>query len=115
MERQAIERVVAKTECVVLAAAGGVVAEPETYSYLLSHFHTVWLKATPEEHMQRVRAQGDERPMAGNPKAMDELSAILRSREALYERAEATVNTSGKSLAESHAELVHAVGRLDIL
>ena len=112
LERQALERIVARTECVVLAAAGGIVAEPETYNFLLRHFHTLWLKATPQEHMQRVRAQGDDRPMAGNPKAMEELNAILRSREALYGRAEMTLNTSGKAISECRAELVRAARRL---
>ncbi len=115
LERQALERIVAKTNSVVLAVAGGIVAEPETYNFLLRHFHTIWLKASPDEHMQRVRAQGDERPMAGNPKAMEELNSILKSREALYRRAEATVDTSGKSLPESKVELIRAVKQLGVL
>ena len=114
LERQALERIVAKTDCVVLAVAGGIVAEPETYNFLLRHFHAIWLKATPEEHMSRVRAQGDNRPMAGNPKAMEELNSILESREALYRRAEATVNTRGKTLSECRAELVRTVRQLGI-
>ncbi len=114
LERQALERVVARTDCVVLAVAGGIVAEPETYNFLLRHFHTIWLKAAPDEHMRRVRAQGDERPMAGNPKAMEELNAILKSRETLYGRAEATVNTSGKLLQDSSAELVRVVKQLGV-
>ncbi len=114
LERQALERIVARTDCVVLAAAGGVVAEPETFNFLLRHFHTVWLKAAPEDHMTRVRGQGDDRPMAGNPKAMEDLNFILRSREALYGRAETVVDTSGKSLQDSRADLVRAVARLGI-
>ena len=109
LERQAVERVVARTDHVVLAVAGGIVSEPETYSYLLRHFHTVWLKATPEEHMLRVRHQGDERPMAGNPQAMEELRSILTSREALYAQAEAVVNTSGLSTAETLERLTRTV------
>ena len=115
LERQALERIAAVIDCVVLAVAGGIVSEPETYNFLLRHFHTVWLKAAPEEHMERVRSQGDERPMAGNPKAMEELNSILASREALYARAEATVNTSGQSVAESKGELIAAVERLGVL
>lgn len=115
LERQALERIVGKTDCLVLAVAGGIVAEPETYSFLLRNFHAIWLKATPEEHMQRVRMQGDERPMAGNPKAMEELNSILASREALYARAEATVNTGEQSLLESKAALIGVVKRLAIL
>ncbi len=109
LESQALERVVATSDAIVLAVAGGIVAEPRTYAFLLRHFHTVWLRATPEEHMLRVRAQGDERPMAGNPKAMEELRSILTSREALYARAEAQVNTSGKTLEASKAELLAAI------
>ena len=115
LERQALERVVARTDCVVLAVGGGIVAEPETYNFLLRHFHTIWLKATPEEHMLRVRGQGDERPMAGNPKAMEELNSILTSREALYGRAEATVNTSGKALPESRADLIQVIRQIGAL
>jgi len=92
-----------------------VVSEPETFHFLLGRFHTIWLKAAPEEHMQRVRAQGDERPMAGNPKAMEELNAILKSREALYTRAEVTVDTSGRTVPESAAELLRAVRQLGVL
>src|SRR5262249_44414208 len=93
----------------VLAAAGGIVSQPETFNYLLQNFHTIWLKAKPEEHMARVRGQGDERPMAGNPDAMDELRSILKSREALYARAEAHVNTSGSTLEESLAAVLEAI------
>jgi XRE family aerobic/anaerobic benzoate catabolism transcriptional regulator len=114
LERQALERVIAGAARLVLAAAGGVVSAPETYELLLDRFHTVWLKAAPEEHMARVRAQGDERPMAGNPKAMEELNAILKAREALYARADETVDTSGRTLGESSADLLQAVRRLGI-
>ncbi len=115
LERQALERVVSTRDCLALAAAGGIVSEPETFQFLLSRFHTIWLKAAPEEHMQRVRAQGDERPMAGNPKAMEALNAILKSREALYARAEMTIDTSGRSVEESAEELLRAVQRLGIV
>jgi XRE family aerobic/anaerobic benzoate catabolism transcriptional regulator len=114
LERQALERIVARMDRLVLAAAGGVVGEPETFAFLLRHFHTVWLKASPEEHMQRVIRQGDVRPMAGNPKAMEELNAILTRREALYARAEAKVDTSGRTLDESRADLIEAVRRLGV-
>ena len=114
LERQALERIVARTDGVVLAAAGGIVGEPETFNFLLRHFHTIWLKATPEEHMSRVRAQGDNRPMAGNPQAMEELNSILRSREALYGRAGTLIDTSGKSLADTRAELARAVRQLGV-
>ena len=109
LEAQAVERVAATHEQVVLAVAGGIVSEPRTFDFLLRHFHTVWLRAQPEEHMARVRAQGDERPMAGNPSAMDELKSILTSREALYARAQAQVNTSGRTLDESLRDLLGVI------
>jgi XRE family transcriptional regulator, aerobic/anaerobic benzoate catabolism transcriptional regulator len=115
LERQALERVVATSGAVVLAVAGGIVAEPETFTFLLRHFHTIWIKARPEEHMERVRNQGDLRPMSGNPKAMEELHSILTSREELYAKAEATVDTSGRSLEESKWDLVATVRKLEIL
>jgi len=115
LERQALERVAATTREVVLAIAGGIVSEPETYRFLLEHFHTIWLKATPEEHMRRVRAQGDERPMAGNPKAMEELVSILTSREALYARADAMVGTSGKTIEESLRDVLDTIAGLGFL
>jgi XRE family aerobic/anaerobic benzoate catabolism transcriptional regulator len=112
LERQALERTVAKYDAVVLAAAGGIVSEPETYAFLLANFHCAWLRASPEEHMQRVREQGDVRPMAGNPKAMDDLRSILTSREALYAKAELAIDTSGQTIAQSLDALVRALRNL---
>ncbi len=106
LEAQAISRIIATYDTLILAVAGGLVAEPDTYKTLLAHFHTIWVKASPEEHMTRVRAQGDTRPMAGNPEAMDQLKSILKSREALYERADAQLDTAGKPLQTSVNELV---------
>jgi XRE family aerobic/anaerobic benzoate catabolism transcriptional regulator len=106
LEAQALSRVIATHDSMILAVAGGIVAEPETYNRLLTHFHTIWVKATPAEHMARVREQGDERPMAGNPEAMEQLKSILTSREALYEKALAQLDTSGRAEEESLAELV---------
>jgi len=106
LEAQALMRVIATHETMILAVAGGIVAEPETYKNLLSHFHTIWVKAAASEHMLRVLAQGDTRPMSGNPEAMEQLKSILASREALYEQAEAQLDTSGKSLDASLAELL---------
>lgn len=109
LENQALERVAATHTGVVLAVAGGIVAEPETFHTLLSMFHTVWLKATPEEHMERVRAQGDLRPMKGKPEAMEQLRALLKARETLYEKAEAELDTSGKAVEASSEELERLV------
>lgn len=105
LEAQALGRVAQAHGAVILAAAGGIVAEPDTCETLLARFHTVWIKASPEEHMARVRAQGDTRPMAGHPQAMDQLKAILKSREALYERASSQLDTRGKTVRTSADEL----------
>jgi len=115
LERQALENIVATADAAVLAVAGGIVAAPETFTYLLRHFHTIWIKARPEEHMERVRNQGDLRPMSGNPRAMEELHSILASREELYSKAEATVDTSGRTLEESKLDLLATVRKLEIL
>ncbi len=106
LEAQAIDRVIATHDTMILAVAGGIVAEPETYANLLGHFHTIWVKATPAEHMARVREQGDTRPMAGNPEAMDQLKSILTARETLYERALARLDTSGHTVEESLDDLM---------
>ena len=106
LESQALQRVIATHDSVILAVAGGIVAEPMTYNTLLSNFHTVWVKASPEEHMKRVQAQGDDRPMAGNPEAMEQLRALLVSREPLYDRAEARLDTTGRSFDQSLDDLM---------
>jgi XRE family aerobic/anaerobic benzoate catabolism transcriptional regulator len=105
LERQSLERVVATHDRIILAVAGGIVSQPETYNYLLRNFHTVWLRAEPEEHMARVRGQGDERPMAGNPDAMAELRNILTAREALYAKADAHIDTA-KMTPEKSVEAI---------
>ncbi|MBR1139345.1 MULTISPECIES: helix-turn-helix transcriptional regulator [Bradyrhizobium] len=115
LERRALERVVATADEVVLAVAGGIVAEPETFAFLLRHFHTIWLKARADEHMERVRAQGDLRPMSGNPQAMDELKSILASREELYAQAELMVDTSGRTPDETTRDLVDSIAKLGIV
>lgn len=109
LEKQALEKTVSEYESVVLAAAGGVVSDPDTYAYLLKHFYTIWLRAEPEEHMQRVRQQGDERPMAGNPQAMKELKTILTSRESMYGSADLELDTSGKTVKACSKELLSMV------
>jgi XRE family aerobic/anaerobic benzoate catabolism transcriptional regulator len=108
-ERGALERVIAEHEAAVITTAGGIVANPETYALLLRRAHTVWIKARPEEHMSRVMAQGDFRPMAQNRAAMTDLVAILEARRADYARAEAEVDTSGDSAEQSFAALLRVV------
>ena len=111
-EKSALERVVATHEAAVITTAGGIVSDPETYALLLRRSHTVWIKARPEDHMSRVMAQGDFRPMAQNRAAMADLLAILEARRADYARAEAEVDTSGAALEQSFAELVRVVADL---
>ena len=90
-ERQALERALAEHPAAVIAAGGGLVSDPATYELLLSRCRTIWLKASPAEHMQRVIAQGDMRPMADNREAMADLQRILAARGPLYARADAEV------------------------
>jgi XRE family aerobic/anaerobic benzoate catabolism transcriptional regulator len=96
-EQRAIEDVVRHYPQAVIATPGGIVSEPATYKLLLSHCYTVWLKAEPEEHMDRVLAQGDKRPMSGNREAMEDLKRILEGRAAFYSKADMAINTSGRS------------------
>ena len=105
LEAEALDDVVATHERVVLAVAGGLVEQASTFAEVLARFHTVWLRAAPFEHMERVRAQGDLRPMAGDPRAMARLREILEAREALYGRAEHHLDTAGRSVDASLAEL----------
>jgi XRE family aerobic/anaerobic benzoate catabolism transcriptional regulator len=108
-ERVCLERVVAENDSAVIAAAGGIVSNAETYGFLLRRTHTVWIKARPEEHMRRVMAQGDFRPMAQNREAMADLVAILDARSADYARAEAELDTSGDTVEDSFASLIRMV------
>jgi len=101
LELQALERIVGAHSEFVLAVAGGIVAQPDAFEFLLRNCHTVWLKADPNEHMARVRAQGDERPMAGFPDALESLRGILRNREEDYARASISVDTSGAALDDT--------------
>ncbi len=109
LERQSLERIAATHNTLILAVAGGIVSEPDTYNYLLRNYHTIWLKAAPEEHMARVLGQGDQRPMAGSPDAMEELRNILTSREALYARAKFEVDTSNATLNDSLEAVLSAI------
>lgn len=111
LERQSLERTVATHDAVILAVAGGIVSQPDTFDYLLRNFHTIWLSAEPEEHMARVRGQGDERPMAGNPDAMQELRRILKSRASQYARASSQVDTSKASVEESLKAVLREIRR----
>jgi XRE family transcriptional regulator, aerobic/anaerobic benzoate catabolism transcriptional regulator len=109
MEQAALTQLLARKELMVLATGGGIVSEPLTFDLVLSSFYTIWLKADPEEHMARVRGQGDLRPMADDRSAMAELRNILVSREPLYARASVVVDTAGLSVDAAAARLADAV------
>jgi XRE family aerobic/anaerobic benzoate catabolism transcriptional regulator len=109
MEQAALGQLLARGELTVLATGGGIVSEPLTFDLILSSFYTIWLKAEPEEHMARVRRQGDLRPMADDRSAMAELRTILKSREPLYARASAVVDTAGLTVDAAAARLIDAV------
>jgi XRE family transcriptional regulator, aerobic/anaerobic benzoate catabolism transcriptional regulator len=111
-ERSALDRIVTTNEAAIITTAGGIVSNPETYTLLLRRTHTIWIKAQPEDHMSRVMAQGDFRPMAQNRAAMADLVAILEARRADYARAEAEVDTSGDAVEQSFAKLLRTVNGL---
>jgi XRE family transcriptional regulator, aerobic/anaerobic benzoate catabolism transcriptional regulator len=104
-ERRALEAVIERHDRAVIATGGSIVSEPATFDLLLSACYTVWLTASPEEHMSRVMAQGDTRPMADNEAAMEDLRRILAGRHALYAKADATIDTAGKTVEQSLNEL----------
>ncbi len=109
LERDALERLLAEQGAFVLATGGSLVSEPATYERLRATCFTVWLSAAPVEHMERVVAQGDMRPMADNDESMADLKRILAAREPLYRRADVEVSTAGRTPAESLSALLEAV------
>lgn len=110
-ERQALEQVLATHPRTVIATGGGLVADPGTFSLLLDNCTTIWLRASPSEHMSRVIAQGDLRPMADNEAAMEDLSLILAGREPFYAKADLTLDTSGRTVDASFADLRTLLGQ----
>jgi XRE family transcriptional regulator, aerobic/anaerobic benzoate catabolism transcriptional regulator len=111
-ERSALERVIGANDTAVITTAGGIVSNRETYALLLRRTHTIWIKARPEDHMGRVMAQGDFRPMAQNRAAMADLMAILEARRADYARAQTELDTSGDTVEQSFAKLLRLVTTL---
>ena len=104
-ERRALEEAIQIYPEAVIATPGGLVSDPATFNQLLAHCTTVWLKADPEDHMRRVQAQGDLRPMAASKEAMDDLKGILAGRAAFYSKAEFQLDTSAQSLTETFQAL----------
>ena len=110
-ERACLERVIDEHDTAVIATAGGIVSDAETYALLLRRSHTVWVRASPDEHMKRVMEQGDFRPMAQNREAMADLVAILEARRPDYARAQAELDTSGDTIERSFGKLQDVVKR----
>ncbi|RYY51930.1 MAG: XRE family transcriptional regulator, partial [Comamonadaceae bacterium] len=119
-ERRALLRIAEEhAGGVVMTTGGSIVSERETFDLLQSHFYCVWVKASPEEHMSRVVAQGDMRPFATGDggdvprnamgEALEDIRRILASREALYARADAVVDTAARSVKQSLKDLERAV------
>lgn len=108
-ERACLEKAIADHDRVVIATAGGIVSNPDSYDLLLARTHTIWVRAKPQEHMARVMEQGDFRPMAQNREAMADLVAILEARRDDYARAEKELDTSGDSIEASFAKLAKLV------
>jgi XRE family transcriptional regulator, aerobic/anaerobic benzoate catabolism transcriptional regulator len=108
-EREALNDVLRQHPKFVLATSGSIVTEPSTMELLLSSCFTVWVRAEPEEHMKRVMAQGDMRPMANSGRAMEDLVSILKSREPLYAKAEAVISTTGKTPEQNLADLLRSI------
>ncbi len=108
-ERRALEEAIQIHTEAVIATPGGLVSDPSTFNLLLNHCTTVWLQASPEDHMKRVLAQGDLRPMAASSEAMQDLKSILAGRAAFYSKAEFSLDTSARPLPETLATLVQIV------
>lgn len=109
LERRCLESFIAQHESAVITVGGGIVSEADTFNLLLMNCFTVWVKASPEEHMSRVVAQGDFRPMEGSTEAMEDLRRILSARESLYSKADFTLDTSGRRPEDCLAQLRQAV------
>jgi XRE family aerobic/anaerobic benzoate catabolism transcriptional regulator len=109
LQRVVMQRFLATSPRVVIATGGSLVTDRETWGMVRRQCHTVWLKARPKDHLDRVAAQGDIRPMRNNPSAMDELKAMLKIREPLYSQAELAIDTSRHTPEQSVALIVKAL------
>jgi XRE family aerobic/anaerobic benzoate catabolism transcriptional regulator len=110
LERDALEGVLADRQPIVLATGGGIVTAAETYDRLRHSALTVWLRASPEDHWNRVLRQGDRRPMADHPQAMSDLRSLLAAREPLYASAAHTIDTSGRPVDRIVEEIAGLIG-----
>lgn len=106
LENEAIASLVADRRFIILETAGGIVANKDAYAAVLANFRSVWLKATPEEHLSRVQSQGDMRPMRGNPRALENIRTLLAARDPDYARADHILDTSGSTVEACIATLL---------
>ncbi len=111
-ERRALEESIQIYTEAVIATPGGLVSDPANFNDVLTHCTTIWLQAAPEDHMNRVIAQGDMRPMASSKEAMEDLKAILSGREEFYSKADYKINTSAQSLEATFEILKSTVQRV---
>ena len=108
-EEEAIASIIEDYDKVIIAIGGGIVETAENYNLLLRHFHTIWIKTSAAEHISRVRAQGDERPMAGFAAAEEHLANMLSQREAEFSRADLGMDTSRVPVECSVAKLTELI------
>ncbi len=105
LENDVVKDLSNRSDRIILETAGGIVSNTPALDVILASFRTVWLKASPEEHLQRVIGQGDLRPMRGTPKALEHLKSLLTKREQEYARADCVLDTSGRTPEECADEL----------
>lgn len=110
LENEVVRDLSARTDCIVLETAGGIVSNAAALEMILASFRTVWLKAAPHEHLQRVIRQGDMRPMRETPEALDHLKALLKQREPEYARADCALDTTGRAPEDCARELEQIAG-----
>ena len=110
-ERESLQSVLSKHPAAVIETGGGLAADPETLPLLLERSLAIWVRTSPEEHMQRVIDQGDLRPMARSREAMRELKDILKAREPFYRQAHLHLMTSGRTADQSFQELLELLER----
>jgi len=111
IEREVLAQLLAAPSPLVLATGGSIVNDPTNFALLRTRCQTIWLRARPEDHWNRVVAQGDQRPMAENPHAFAELRALLAAREKLYARADHTIDTAGSRVPQVVAAIAELAGR----
>ena len=109
LEYNAIFNLSKKNKKLIILTGGSMVSEKQTFDFVLNNFFTIWIKATPKEHMERVIKQGDLRPMASNPKAMDDLNNILKERKNLYSQADVILNTKDKDPGTSYKDFKYLI------